>query len=202
MLYSAFRTLLKDTLNRRDCTDARADAFVDIAFQRINRNLDHNVREAVHEYTVASEDGEATINLPADVGKKVVEVYVDGYPAEGRPDRTSLTTGYVGYTRRANTLVFNTTLPQDTVVSVVYWRNFSRPTDAETNDLLTTMHPLLLYGALAEAGMFFEHARTAEWSGTFDRLLLEAVGEYQDREMSGYGGPMVVQAPMGAYADY
>lgn len=202
MIYGTFRTLLKDTLNRRDCTDARADTFVDMALQRINRNLDHHVREATLTYTVISTNGETAINLPADAGKKIVEVLVDGVPVQSYPDRTSLMNWYLGYTKRANTLVFNQTLPKDTVVQVIYWRDFARPGDNATNDLFAAMYPLVLYGALAEAGMYFEHTRTAEWSGTFDRLLLEAVGEYQDRELNGYGGAMVVQAPMGAGADY
>lgn len=203
MDYGTFRNLLKAHLNRRDCTDALADGFVDAAFQRINRLLDHHVREAVFTYTVAAAAGETAINLPADAGKKIVEVLVDGSPAQSYPDRTLLMNYYVGYSRRANTLVFNQTLPQNTVVTVTYWRNFERPTTTTgTNDILDTMYLLPLYASLAEAGMYFQHDRTGEWSGTFDRLLLEAVGEYQDRELSGYGGPMVIQAPMGAGADY
>lgn len=202
MIYSTFRALALDTLNRADCTTARMDGFVDVAFQRLNRLLDHYVREATYTYTTTDPDGETAITLPADVGKKIIEVYVNGIPVDARPDRTSLMTEYLGYTRRAGTLVFNQELPADTDVEVLYWRNFARPADSASNAVLTMMHPLVLYAALVEAGSYFEHPRTAEWAAQFDRLLVEAVGENGDYEMSAYGGPMVVQAPMGAQADY
>jgi hypothetical protein len=203
MDYATFRTRFKATLNRRDCSDDLADSFVDDAFERINRLLDHHIREATFTYTVVDPDGEQVINLPADTGKKIIEVYVDGSPAQSYPDRTLLMNYYVGYSRRANTLVFPTALPVDTVVTVVYWRDFTRPAvSTDTNDILDKANLLVKYAALSEAGMYFEHTRTAEWAGTFDRILMEMAGEYQDRELSGYGGPMVVQAPQGAGADY
>ncbi len=202
MIYSVFRTKLKDTLNRRDATDARLDIFVDDAFQRINRTLDHHIREGIHTYTVLATDGESVVTLPADAGKKLVEVYVNDIPAEASPDRTGLQTYYLGYTRRANTLVFNYALPEDTTVRVVYWRDFTRPGDGVTNDILARMNSLILYGALVEAGTFFQHSRLAEWQANFDRVLAEASAEYTDREMSGYGGPMVLNTPYGQGVEY
>lgn len=203
MDYGTFRTLLKGHLNRRDCTDALADSFVDAAFQRINRVLDHNVREAPYFYTVAENDGETAIPLPIDAGKKIIEVMVDGTPVEVYPDRLGMQNVYLGYTRRGRGIVFNQNLPLGTQVSVLYWRNFSRPPlTTESNDILYQMHLLPLYAALAEAGMYFAHDRTSEWSGTFDRVLMEANSEYQDRELSGYGGSMVVQAPTAGSTDY
>ncbi len=202
MIYSAFRTKLRNNLNRRDATDALLDSFVDDAFQRINRTLDHHIREASFSYTVVDPDGEKVLNLPVNAGKKIVEVFVNGYPAESTPDRTMLGTYYVGYSRRANTIVFNYTLPVDTEVTVIYWRNFTRPADADTNDILTGMNSLILYGALVEAGTYFQHQRLAEWQTNFDRVLAEATAEYQDRELSGYGGPMVIGTPLGPDAEY
>ena len=203
MDYATFRTELKEHLNRRDCTDSRADSFVDKAFLRINRVLDHNVREAFFIYTVAENNGESAIPLPLDAGKKIIEVSVDNVPVEVYPDRLGKQNVYLGYTRRGSGILFNQTLPLGTQVTIVYWRNFGRPPIlTETNDLLKQMNPLVLYAALAEAGMFFAHDRTGEWSGTFDRLLLEAISEYQDRELSGYGGSMVVQAPTAGSTDY
>lgn len=202
MIYSTFRALALDTLNRADCTAARMDGFVDVAFQRLNRLLDHYVREVSYTHLCSDPQGESSIPLPSDVGKKIVEVYVDGIPVDAKPDRTSLMTGDLAYTRRSGALAFNADLPEGTGVTLVYWRNFGRPADGATNDVLASMHPLVLYAALVEAGSYFEHPRTAEWAASFDRMLIEAVGENQDYEMSAYGGPMVVQAPQAALVDY
>lgn len=202
MDHGTFRAKLKGILNRSDCTDAQADIHIDGGYERCNRVLDHYLREATFTNTLATES--ATVTLPADTGKKLIEVRVDGIPTEGRPDRTAQTTSYLGYQRRGpRTLVFNQALPVGTVLEVVYWRDFARPTtDTGTNDLLDLAHLVLLYASLVEAGIHWRHDDRGVWAEAFTGYLAEALQENNDRDMAYYGGPMVIQTPAGAGADY
>jgi hypothetical protein len=200
MTHAEFRTKFRRFLNRSDCTDVLADDFTDAAYNRLNRILDHHVREAsFQETTVADTD---RVLLPSDAGKRVIEVEVDGTPIVFQPDRTSKMTYLTAYTRQGNWIILNQGFPAGTVINVRYWRNFSRPVDSGTNDLLETMEPLLRYHVLVEAGLFFEHESTEKWATAADRLLAEAVQEFYDREAAFAGGQMVVQPPMGAGSDY
>jgi hypothetical protein len=192
--------LIIPTLNRKDCSIALAELFIAAAYQRINRELDSQLREATATTTITTPT--SSVVLPSDLGKKVREVLVNGLPIDQRPDRTLAMTYIASYDIREGNVVFNWQLQTGDIVNVVYWRNFTPPTtDTGTNSLLIDAYMLVVLGALSEAGRYFRHERRTEWESDFLATLQSLGDEYADTVM-GDGGPMSVGSPYGANVFY
>jgi hypothetical protein len=200
MNYGELKSHFRDLLNRSDCTDEQVVIFLKQATTRIQRTLRVPAMERV--MSVVAEAPLTGLQIPTDY-IELQDILVNGYGLEKVSTRTLMAMSNNSgcpryYTRIADRFVMRPTAPTGTEVVVLYYGEFEGLTDDTSSNGLTAAAPdLLIYGALAYAGDFFEHDKRSEWEGRYQEILTALQQQAIDDEFM--GGPMSVQS---AYPEY
>lgn len=164
MNYGEIRTQFKAILNRRDCSNALADTFLNQALQRCTRELRTPAQEAQDILTVT--DPFPGFPVPSDMIQVIAMMAKttggNQRKIEHRPLQRFLEIddGATGqpqyYTRIGNFFQFRPTPAVDTELNLYYYGEFEQFADDNDETVLGTIAPdLLIYGALAYAADYF-----------------------------------------------
>ncbi|WP_422023346.1 phage adaptor protein [Pyruvatibacter mobilis] len=172
---------VRKTLNRSDVTDEDLDAFIDLGLRRCNRLIRNSGMETVVVKRPASASN--FILIPDDF-LKVRALRVDGKPLTPcSVDEFYATTSREGdcnhYTREAEKLLISGAAPGGSTILLSYLAAYEAlPEDTSSNRLIAVAPDALMYAALVDAGVFFEHEDTDRW----EARLMTTIGELQDLE--------------------
>lgn len=194
MNYGALQTQVLALLNRRDCTAAQAQTFIQMSIVRIQRELRCPAMEKTTVATIAI--GYAGLTIPNDL----IELR-DLIPLTyaGGSTSTSMVRLEKCDISRANVLSINAGIPSlysrdggvwvlgpsplvgDTI-KIQYYAELgalSAPTD--TNVISTIASDLITYGALSFAGDFFTDKRVGGWEARYVQIC-EDLQEQSDAD--------------------
>jgi hypothetical protein len=199
MSYDTLRTDFLTMLNRRDCTNAMADSFIDRSIKRIQRTPKIPAQEksititinddvyltngyliiptdylSLKDITYINSAGEPTVlrKAPLDEVQRAVFYGVQG----------AVTT----YVRIGRTWVFGAAPITGDSVRIDYYSEYSavsQPTD--DNILLDIAEDAVLYGALSYAGDRWNDKRTGGWEQRFVQIISDLQGQADDDDESG-----------------
>lgn len=191
--YAETRTKFKARLNRRDCTDALADGFLQDAVGRIQRVLDVPAGETSQSFTGTTFLVSNYLTIPTNyvqidaitVNDKVV---LTRAPLQQVLD--SMNYGTQGasriYCRRGSTwLIGPIPLPAD-AIRVDYFSTFEDDdTLPQDTVLLTRSSDLVLYGALSYAADHWSDKRGQRFEGRFTQILSDIQAQADGDDTSG-----------------
>lgn len=195
MTLGELRAMLKGLVNRDDMADEQADGYLRLSIARIQRKARIPCMERVYEVTaeLPMED----VEVPEDM-LGLIEVLVDGKPitpeTHAKLLRTRATVGRPRiYSRFQNKIFLSPAASVGQTVSILYHGEFTAfASDEDDNEISNVAPDLVLYGAAAFAGSFFQHESAAEWSANFDGLLNELLVQAAETEMG--PGPLAISA--------
>jgi len=190
MNYGEIRTQFKAILNRRDCSNALADTFLNQSLLRCTRELRTPAQEAETSLTVG-----ATFTgfpVPADI-IQAITFMVDTVSGQKRKlEYQSLARFlemdvYVGspayYTRIGNNYQFRPVPAEDTVLTLYYYGEFEQFSDDNATTVLSLIAPdLLIYGALAYAADYFMDDRSEAFEGRYNQIAQALQDQAYDLE--------------------
>lgn len=186
MNYAQIKAHFLDHLDRSDCTDAQADRYLTEAADVIQRVLRVPSLERYERTTI--EQATDRVLIPADF-METIGVFVNDreiakgtvgqlmrLPTQGRPTH---------YTRVGGDLIVRgSLLPGDEIV-IWYYGEISPVDGAGENELTSFAPDLWRFRALADAGDFYNHEKTADWEGQFSGRLDTIRQQAMDTEWSG-----------------
>jgi len=158
MNYGELKTQFSAILNRRDCSTALAETFINQAMTRAQRDLRTPPQEKFKSYTVT--DGWDGATVPDDYLKMIV-LSVDDTPVQYVPYEKFVSMGTLTgqpkyWSRFLSTFKLNPDAAIDNVVNLYYYGEYSPLTsDADTNVLTESAADLIIYGALSYAADYF-----------------------------------------------
>jgi hypothetical protein len=178
MNYGEIRTQFKAILNRRDCSNALADTFLNQSLLRCTRELRTPSQEAEVSQTVVSPF--TGFPVPADI-IQTIAFMVDTVSGQKRKvtyeslARFLERDVYVGspayYTRIGNAFQFRPVPAEDTVLTLYYYGEFEQFADDNDETVLSLIAPdLLIYGALAYAADYFMDDRGQAFEGRYVQI--------------------------------
>jgi len=195
--YGELRGHFLALLNRTDCTTALADAFFERAYARINREINGPVLdiETVYEHV-----GGPTPEVPIET-KRVYELWVNGIPYANAPDRLTLTPEIPvlnpaaieqpSYRRIGRKIHVSPDLQEGDVVRLLHQPRLSRPADNGSDVLIANEEDVLLYAALVEAGVYFEHDMLKMWEDRY-AVARDLLNDERAEQLT-IGGPQAIQ---------
>lgn len=192
MTYSEIRTNFLALLNRTDCDNATADAFLAQGMARAQRALKLPVQEQLAQVTIgASFTG---IEIPNDA-LRIMNVYVDDGVNNAVLERVSLSdylrkapaTGAPKFwTRNRSVILLNPTPVENSVVKVLYYAEFNAFTDDNDDTPLSIIAPdLFIYGGLTYAADNFLDERLQRYESRFVQIIQELQNQADEDELSG-----------------
>jgi len=191
MTYSEIRTQFKAILNRRDCTDALADTFLDQALLRCTRELRITSQETSDSLTVA--DPYVGFPVPSDL-KQIIAMTVENtsgrqkkiihYPLARFLELDNNATGEPEvYTRIGDYFQFRPTPAVDTVLTLYYYGELESFTGDSDDTPLSLIAPdLLIYAALSYASDYFMDDRGQAFEGRYGQIRQAVQDEAYDLE--------------------
>lgn len=193
--FADLRTTFIKVLNRRDMTVELANGFFDRAYNRISREvdgpfLDQQVTLGVSEWTPV---------VPIANLRRVFELWVNERSYMLAPDRLSVrpfsTSGAPTYRWVGRDVLMNPPAAPGDAITILFQQKLTRPADGDTDRIISDEEDLLLYCALSEAAIFYEHDMLKTWE---DRYQATATRLNDERvEQQSTGGGMVIES---AYA--
>jgi hypothetical protein len=164
MTYGEIRTQFKAILNRRDCTDALADTFLDQGMLRATRELRTPAQEAEATMTVA--DPFTGFPVPADLIQIIAVMSETTAGQESKIEHRTLARfleldntiagSPLYYTRINNSIQFRPRPAVGTVLTLYYYGEFEAFTGDSDETVLSLIAPdLLIYCALSYASDYF-----------------------------------------------
>ena len=194
MNYGEIRTQFKAILNRRDCSNALADTFLNQALLRCTRELRTPAQEKQSSITVTSVGGGSFTGfpVPADI-IQAIAFMVDTVSGQKRKlDYLSLARFLeldvsVGspayYTRIGNAYQFRPVPPDSTVLTLYYYGEFEQFSGDSDETVLSLIAPdLLIYGALAYAADYFMDERSEAFEGRYGQIAQALQDQAYDLE--------------------
>jgi hypothetical protein len=191
MIYSEIRTQFKAILNRRDCTDALADTFLDQALLRCTRELRITSQETSTSLTVA--DPYVGLAVPSDL-KQIIAMTVENtggkeqkivqYPLARFLEMDNTATGEPEvYARIGDYFQFRPTPATGTVITLYYYGELESFTgDADDTPLSLIAPDLLIYAALSYASDYFMDDRGQAFEGRYEQIRQAVQDEAYDLE--------------------
>lgn len=178
MNYGEIRTQFKAILNRRDCTNALADTFLNQSLLRCTRELRTPAQEAQLSLTVGSTF--SGFPVPADMIQVIamMATTVDGQ--QRKIDQRSLARFLefdvsVGspayYTRIGNAYQFRPVPAENTELVLYYYGEFTQFSGDSSETVLSLIAPdLLIYGALSYAADYFMDDRRDSFEARYSQI--------------------------------
>jgi len=191
MNYGELRSQFLELLNRTDCTDTLADAFISMGLRRVERLLRTPLQRTTFSTTIGA-TWDATLAIPSDyIG--LHEIRVDGVPirriAANQQDLLS------GFWLEGFNFKFTDGLSQGQVISVTYYSEFAQGVlDSVTTTYSLVLNDVIIYAALFYAGDHFIDARKDAWGSTMKELVAEVQLMADMDEVAGGG---LVMTPYG-----
>ena len=190
MNYGEIRTQFKAILNRRDCSNALADTFLNQSLLRCTRELRTPAQEAESSMTVGSTF--TGFPVPADI-IQAIAMMVDTVSGQKRKvtyeslARFLERDVYVGspacYTRIGNAYQFRPVPAEDTVLTLYYYGEFEQFSGDSDETVLSLIAPdLLIYGALAYAADYFMDDRSEAFEGRYNQIAQALQDQAYDLE--------------------
>ena len=189
MNYGEIRTQFKAILNRRDCSDALADTFLNQSLQRCTRELRVTSQEAVATLTVA----DPYVGLPVPSGIQQI-IAVTAAVASGVSRKlkqlplslfleqdAAYTGSPVYYARIGSYLQFRPTPAEGTELTLYYYGDFEPfANDSSETELSLIASDLLIYGALSYAADYFMDDRGQAFEARY--VQIAQIGRASCRE--------------------
>jgi hypothetical protein len=199
--YGEVRTKFLRRLNRRDCTNALADDFIDDSIQRIQRVLRVPMMEKFAVTTVGATDSAYTdavgLQVPTDLLKlrELTVISVGGVEVtlESRPlsfvEQHASASGAVGspryYARRGTVYVIAPEPLDGDILTAGYWAEFDAlAQDTDDNRLVAVGDDLIIYGALSFACDHWNDKRGPLFEQRFTQALSDIQAQGDDDELS------------------
>lgn len=191
MNYGEIRTQFKAILNRRDCSNALADTFLNQSLQRCTRELRTPAQEAQYSMTVT--DGFDGFPVPSDIIQAIAMMAttsggqqrkltpytlsrfleLDSYGA-GQPQY---------YTRIGNKYQFRPPPAVDTELTLYYYGEFEAFSGDNDETTLSLIAPdLLIYGALSYAADYFMDDRAQPFEARYMQIAQALQDQAYDLE--------------------
>lgn len=176
MNYLELKTNFQSILNRRDVTPSQVELFMQLAIQRIQRNLRVPAMERIVAFTG---DGTNTILIPPDL-LEIISVYTDDSINQNTLVKRDLQTVIRGsnqtgiptmYCRNGGTILYGAIPVVGTFIYLSYYTNASSlAADTDTNWITLEAPDLLIYGALTRAADYFLDDRKQLFEETYTQI--------------------------------
>ncbi|GAB5503419.1 phage adaptor protein [Pyruvatibacter sp.] len=186
MTKAEIRTLVVSYLNRSDATDALIDSFMVLGLRKINRKLTPWRIPAMRTkitYTITDSPA-SSVSIPSDFlsfdqltvdDVPLTPVSIDEFRRRAYADGTCSV-----FTRDDAEYLIAGKVPVSSVVQLRYFGSFQDLTaDTDTNALTLFAPDVLMYAALEQAGIHFEHEDTPIWKGEFGEGLNDIIEQAQ-----------------------
>jgi hypothetical protein len=199
MNYSDIQAQFLSLLNRRDCTTAQAQGFIQMAMQRIQRDA---IRIPAMEKSliVTIQPGYTGLVIPSDLLELINLIPTSTNGGTGQSDfkrmekcdiTTALNMGiHVGvprrYSRQGGVWILGAAPAIGDTIRIDYYAELAAlvsPTD--TNAITLIAPDLLIYGALCYAGDFYTDKRMANWEERFQQISTDLQNQANDDEDGG-----------------
>lgn len=210
MNYGDLQTNFLNLLNRRDCTTAQAQTFIQMGLQRIQRELRCPALEKIGTVTIGS--GYTGLVIPTDFLELIDIVPLSSNGGSGKTNQQRLEKCDIS---RANMLAIDVGIPEvyardgyqwilgpapsigDTIKIKYYGEFAPLVVSTDANIITVVAWDLPLYAALVQAGIFWNDKRTGGWDAQYTAIegALQSQAD-QDEE----SGAACVQ-PAFAYPD-
>lgn len=204
MNYADTKAKFLRRLNRRDCTDALADDFLQDAITRIQRVLRVPALEKSVVVTLTADTyyTSGRLPIPSDY-LKLRQITINNQPPIDKQDLGSVLrlvghgSGMVScFARQGGAWVFGpvpdttytdpTGVVQTSVVRIDYYAEFPTEATPTADTILTDIaSDLLVYGALSYACDHFTDKRGPAFEGRFTQALSDLQAQGDDDELSG-----------------
>lgn len=189
MNYGDIKTNFAGLLNRRDCTPAQQDAFLQSGLGRIQRELRCPAMEKVVVATIAV--GYAGLVIPSDMIELIRLVNSKG----DRLTKEDVTT--------VNKLALNTDVPRfycreggvwligpapliGDKIKLVYYAEIGDLVNPTDSNVISQIAPeLVWYSGLTFAGINFTDRRRGDWEGTYTQIRDDLQNQADEDELSG-----------------
>ena len=190
MNYGEIRTQFKAILNRRDCSNALADTFLNQSLLRCTRELRTPAQEAEATMTVGSTF--TGFPVPADIIQSIA-MMADTVSGQQRKvtyeplARFLERDVYVGapayYTRIGNFYQLRPLPAEDTVLTLYYYGEFEQFAGDSDETVLSLIAPdLLIYAALSYAADYFMDDRAQAFEGRYAQIAQALQDQAYDLE--------------------
>jgi hypothetical protein len=198
--YSDLQTSVAGLLNRRDASTSQIQGWIQLALQRIQRELRIRAMEYTTFYTFPTNTQDfiprsgslpSGLPIPADFlelidilnpfGERLTKQDVEKVMQAARV----FGIGRVYYRLGSQWIIGEQPNPGD-IYTLVYYQTLGplvSPTD--TNQLTSIAADLIIYGALTYAGDFYVDKRTPTWENKYGSIALSLQGMQDADELSG-----------------
>jgi len=190
MNYGEIRTQFKAILNRRDCSNALADTFLNQSLLRCTRELRTPAQEAQFIMTVGSTF--TGFPVPADMIQLIAMMATTTDGQQRKIDNKSLARFleydvYIGspayYARIGNAYQFRPVPAEGTELVLYYYGEFEQFSGDSDETVLSLVAPdLLIYGALAYAADYFMDDRSDAFEGRYGQIAQALQDQAYDLE--------------------
>ena len=176
MQYSDLKTNFQSILNRRDITPSQTNLFMQMAIQRIQRNLRVPAMEVTATF---STDGTGNIPVPGDM-LEIISIYTNDAINQNKLERVDLqtailTSNQIGvptfYHRNGGNFLIGPVPVAGTTVYINYYQDAgSLVADTDHNWITDAAPDLLMYGALTRSADFFLDDRKQMFEQTYTQI--------------------------------
>lgn len=199
--YSQLQTQFLSLLNRRDCTTAQAQTFIQNSIQRIQRSLRVPAMENSIQVTISNGYVALTgLSIPSDLLELINIIPQSTNQGTGQTDykrmeKTDLTTSMqaavnVGvprfYARQGSNWVLGPSPSINDVIRIDYYQELGalvNPTDTNTISIIAP--DLIIYGALCYAADFYRDNRKPDWEARYNEIEADLTTMYLEDEENG-----------------
>lgn len=200
------RTAFLTDLTREDCTEAQANDYIGRALRRIQREARLPCMESEVTFTATSAPI-LSVSIPSNLIAPL-DVLVPALVATGEPSsaggevslrktsfrelqRIALTDPCQAYARQGGSIYVRGRVPTGSSLRLIYYAAGPDLTsDTDETAIMAAAPELVLFAALAYAGMTFEKPQTADWEAAYQSTL--AAVDMQARDLDEMGGPSVI----------
>jgi hypothetical protein len=196
MNYGDLRTKFKARLNRRDCTDALADGFLQDAITRVQRTIRIPSMERSVSITISDDNyiTDMLLDIPTDyLMLRDMSVTLDDdskarlrrMPLAFVEERIGLSGIPQFFARKGVGFVLAPTPLSGRVINIDYYSEFPAAEEvADENSLTLTASDLVLFGALSYAADHWSDQRGPQFEQRFTQILSDIKLMADDDELS------------------
>lgn len=179
---------IRDFINRTDLSDAMLTSAINVAIQRIQRQLRIPAMEA--QFNMTLEAGYNQIAIAGDY-LELKNITANGVQMERKSsdyistlEQTPATPFY--FTRVLGNWEVYPVPQADVEISYIYYKEFDQLVNPEdTNILLRISGDLVLWASLGFLGEYFEDARADKWNMKTQEVISELTNQAMEQEYSG-----------------
>jgi hypothetical protein len=185
MNYSDIQAQFLGLLNRRDITTTQAQTFIQMALQRIQRDL--RVPAMEKSVVVTIQSGFAGLVIPTDMLEliNIIPTTTNGgvnTTDMKRIEKCDISTALVlaintgvpqKYARQGGMWILGQRPVLNDTIRMDYYAELAALVNPTDTNVITIIAPdLLVYGALGYAGDFYKDVRTPDWEARFTQIMM------------------------------